>query len=189
MSQARLLIDLDGTTVDMMKKWLDQYNKDYNDNLTVNDIKDWDTHKWVKKECGKKIYHYLSRPGFFRDLEPYPHAIDVLGRLSKDFDVVIVTASPRIGHSDKTLWVRNNLPFIPRRNIIFAHRKDLVRGDLLFDDSPDNLDAFPGITVALRHEYNKHVNSHLVGSWLEFEDFVLKLFINKQKSLDKLEKI
>ncbi|MFZ5827353.1 MAG: 5' nucleotidase, NT5C type, partial [Bacillota bacterium] len=65
MSKPVLLFDLDGVCCNLMKKWLAVYNHDYSDNLTEADITSWNWDDFVKPECGKRIYHYLNRPGFF----------------------------------------------------------------------------------------------------------------------------
>ena len=60
----RILVDIDSTIADMMPVWLEMYNNDYGDRLEPEDITGWSIHTFVKHECGKKIYSYLSRDGF-----------------------------------------------------------------------------------------------------------------------------
>lgn len=80
-----------------------------------------------------------------------------------------------MGKTNSALTLANYLPLIPRENLIFTHRKELVRGNLLFDDSPNNLLQFKlkgGISVAMDYPYNREINCERVSSWLEFEDKV-----------------
>lgn len=165
-----LLVDLDGICADLAGKWLSVYNREWNDDLTLDEIVEWEWHRFVRPECGKRIYHYLSRPGFFADLHPIPGAIPVLERLQARAELVVLTASPRAAMADKVAWVRRHLPFVPRENIIITYRKDLVRGDVLFDDAPRNLRYFQGVRVMLDYPYNRHFHQcYRVRDWAEFE--------------------
>ncbi|MFC0213105.1 5'(3')-deoxyribonucleotidase [Paenibacillus chartarius] len=174
----RLLIDMDSVIVDLMSVWFDKYNADYNDHLSVDALLSWNTELYVKPECGEKIYEYLDETGLFRALQPLPHAIDVLQRLKANHDIVIVSSSRTHAFSDKEFWVEQHLPFIGKTNLIFSHRKELICGDLLFDDAPHNLKAFSGtgrLAVAMDYPYNRDVKVPRVSDWLEFEKFVNEL--------------
>lgn len=130
----------------------------------------------MKSKCGNKIYEYLNEPGLFSVLKPLPHAIEVLERLSGRFDILIVTSSPSVNaYREKEEWVLQNLPFISRNNLIFAHRKEMIMGDLLFDDAPHNLQGFLDtgrVAVAMDYPYNRGVSCYRVSGWLEFEQKV-----------------
>ena len=145
---ARILLDMDGVLCNLIGKWFTTYNQEYGDRIHIDALEDWGPHRIAR--AGKAIYKYLAQPGFFRDLEPIEGAIDgVRTLLDRGHDVVIVTAARR-GHRDKLEWVAEHLPFLPRDNIVFAHRKELVRGELLFDDAPHNLEAFEPYGIPVR---------------------------------------
>ena len=164
-----LLFDLDGIAANLLQKWLDHYNRDYNDHLAEPDIDTWDWERLVKPECGRRIYHYLSRPGFFADLEPIPGAVETLGLLSERVELVVVTASPKNALADKVRWVERHLPFVPHHNVVLTYRKDLVRGDFMFDDAPRNLAHFPGTRILMDYPYNRDFHdAHRVRDWGEF---------------------
>ncbi|MDP4549772.1 5'(3')-deoxyribonucleotidase [Alkalihalobacillus macyae] len=170
-----LLIDMDSVICNLMSEWHKRYNEDYNDDLSVDKLLCWRSEDYVKAECGEKIYDYLDEPGLFLHLEPLPYAIDVLKRLCNHYDVLIVTSSRTYAYTEKELWVEKHLPFIGKRNLIFSHRKEMIRGDLLFDDAPHNLVAFSktGRTaVAMSYEYNQQVDVPRVSNWLEFEKWL-----------------
>ncbi len=170
------LFDLDGICCNLMKKWLTHYNRDYDDDLTEAEITSWEWHKLVKPECGKRIYHYLNRPGFFADLEPIEGCIPSLERLSRVCELVVVTASPREAAGDKMRWVQKHLPMVPRGNVMITYRKDLVRGDFMFDDAPKNLRNHPAIRIMLDYPYNRDFHDcHRVRSWQEAEALVYRL--------------
>lgn len=171
----RLLIDMDSVIVDLMSEWHKRYNQDYEDNLSVERLASWQTEQFVKPECGLKVYDYLDQPGLFLGLKPLPGAVEVLERLSRVHDVVLATSSRTFAYSEKEQWVAQHLPFVGVRNLIFAHRKELIVGDLLFDDAPHNLLAFQAtgrLAVAMDYPYNRDLQLPRVASWLEFEAFV-----------------
>lgn len=170
-----LLIDMDSVICDLMTEWHKRYNQDYQDNLNVQKLQCWRSEDYVKEECGEKIYDYLDEPGLFLSLTPLPNAVEVLRRLSKQYEILIVSSSRTYAYTEKEHWVEKHLPFIGKRNLIFTHRKDMIRGDLLFDDAPHNLLAFreTGRTaVAMDYPYNKDVDVPRVKSWKDFEKWL-----------------
>lgn len=180
MNKTILCLDMDSVIVNLMDEWYRRYNIDYNDNLTINKVTSWNALEYVKEECGGKIYDYLQDKGLFLNLKPLPNAIEVISRLVRNYEILIVTVSPSLSaYAEKEEWIKINLPFIPRENIIFTHRKELIDGDLLFDDAPHNLCAFQKkgkISIAMNYPYNQEVNCARVSSWLEFEEKVKSLF-------------
>lgn len=173
---------MDGVLCDLVGKWFTLYNREHHDHIDLEHMSEWGPHLYAKK--GKAIYHYLSRPGFFRDLAPLPGAVDgVRQLLDEGFDVVIVTAAKN-GQRDKLLWVEEHLPFLDTRNMVFAHRKELVRGDVLFDDAPHNLAAFEpyGLAIAMAYPYNQSFKGHRVNSWVEFLTLIHQLFPSEKAS-------
>ncbi|MGP0688597.1 5' nucleotidase, NT5C type [Priestia aryabhattai] len=174
-----LLIDMDSVICDLMTDWHNQYNKDYGDSLSVEKLKCWESEKYVKPECGTKIYDYLDQPGLFLHLKPLPHAVEVLKRLYERFSILIVTSSRTYAYTEKEQWVEKHLPFIGKYNIVFTHQKDKIYGDLLFDDAPHNLKAFQATgrhAVAMSYPYNEEVKVPRVDDWLQFEQYVNTYF-------------
>jgi 5'(3')-deoxyribonucleotidase len=171
-----LLFDLDGICCNLMKKWLAHYNRDYDDHLTEADITSWEWGDFVKPECGKRIYHYLNRAGFFADLEPIEGCVETLGRLAEICELVVVTASPKEAAGDKMRWVQRHLPMVPKGNVVVTYRKDLVRGDFMFDDAPKNLRNHPATRIMLDYPYNRDFHDcHRVHSWAEAEALIRSL--------------
>jgi 5'-nucleotidase len=170
-----LLIDMDSVICDLMTEWHRRYNLDYNDDLAVHRLECWKSEKYVKPECGTKVYDYLDEPGLFLHLQPYANAIHVLERLHTKYEILVVTSSRTYAFTEKELWVERYLPFIGRKNLIFTHRKEMIRGDLLFDDAPHNLKGFQAtgrVAVAMDYPYNRDVAVHRVTDWLEFEQWI-----------------
>lgn len=165
-------IDLDSTLNTLDIEWIEAYNKDYNDNLTREDMIRWEVDTYVKPECGKKFYNYLLLPNFFKNLGIQPYAQEVTKELSKYFDIYIVTAYHPATCVDKCEWVKTHLPHIPIENVIFCNNKGLIHTDILIDDGGHNLLAFyennrSGLPIV----YDAPWNRYLENQFLRFDDW------------------
>ena len=82
----------------------------------------------------------LSRPDLFvnyRALGVIDGAIEAVAKLNADHEVFIASTPPWTrpevwGH--KREWIGEHFPYL-KRKIILTHRKDLLIGDILIDDS------------------------------------------------------
>lgn len=138
MRKLEIILDSDGILFNCIDKVLALYNEEYNDNLKVEDITDFDLTKFAKK--GSDIQKYFKQIGYFKDLPPIAGAQYYVEKLIKDgHDVVVATASHKNGVVDKIDAIEENYPFINNRNIIIVERKDKLVGDVIFDDGLHNL--------------------------------------------------
>lgn len=171
---------MDNVVANLLKKWLDVYNQTYGDSLLPEQITSWALHNQATKCSPADFYGIIAKPGFFADLEIMPHAAGVIQRLHEaGHAIYFLTATPYSnlsGGYDKCNWVQKYFPFLEkdaRNRVIQAHHKHMVKGDLLFDDSPSNLDAYPGIKVAMDWAFNRHVSvNYRAKDWLQFETIV-----------------
>ena len=87
-----------------------------------------------------KLGGYTHRPDLhvnFRDLDLIPGAQNALIKLNQDFDIFIATTPPWSRPdvwTHKREWIEEHFPWL-KRKIIYTHRKDLLIGDILIDDS------------------------------------------------------
>ena len=73
----------------------------------------------------------------YGNLEVMPGAKDALIRLNHDFDIFIASTPPWDRPdmwSAKREWIAEHFPYL-KRKLILTHRKDLLIGDILIDDS------------------------------------------------------
>lgn len=179
-----LAIDQDYVVAKLLSKWLDHYNKDYNDNLTVDDLVDWDVSLSVKPECGDKIYDYLSLHKFYRDLEVVENSQETIKELSKHYDIFFVTDAMfnRMSFKSKFDWLREHFPFIPKDNIVFCGNKSIIKADYLIDDGLHNLEGFQGHGILFDAPYNRKDQRFFRGKdWGHIGD----VLINKPQEIEK----
>jgi hypothetical protein len=85
---------------------------------------------------------YLYSERFFLDVDPIPGAIETIKEWKEEgHEVIIVSAPSWPGNSatDKITWVKERMPFFNKRDMFLGHHKWMIRGDILIDDSPDNI--------------------------------------------------
>lgn len=156
-----LLIDIDGTVADLGTEWLGKYNLDYNDTLTNDDILNWNTHTFVKPECGTKIYDYLSLPDLYDNVKPIPGALEVIGQLRQEGHRIIYVTSGLYPAKIEWLFKRGFMPdgyigWASSPDFVIAHDKSLIRGDLLVDDKPENVYDFnPDTSILFDQPWNR----------------------------------
>lgn len=104
---------------------------------------------------------YFKKPGFFRSLEPIYAGLNFMKKARNlGHDVVIVSSAPDAhAPGEKRQWIEEHLPWLPKHDVIFASRKELVQGDVLIDDYPRNAKNFKAEqpeskTVGIAYPYN-----------------------------------
>lgn len=179
-----ILVDMDNVVANLICKWLDTYNSEFDDNLTAEQITSWNIEQHATKCSPHEFHGIIERAGFFSDLKLIPHSPEVTGRLqAAGHEIYFVTATPYNNPTcgyDKYNWVERYFPHIGKSRVIQAHHKNMVKGDILFDDGPINLQNFPGIKIAMNMPYNQHVKvDYRVDNWLVFETVIHQIAIKK----------
>lgn len=174
-----ILIDLDDTIVSMKSVWLKKYYEKTGDLVSENSFLTWNFDSYVKH---KDAFHdILAEDGFFYHLDPIPGAIEAITKLiEKKLDIVFLTQPPRRSDyavRDKRKWIQKYFKDFPLTNIIFAHRKELVRGSTLIDDAPSHLQNFKernplAETMAINYPYNQTIQvSHRFDKDVAWDNF------------------
>lgn len=191
--QPVILIDMDDVMADFSTEWLSRYNKDYNDNLTVEIFKSWNTAPTVKPECGVKIFDYFTVPGIYRHLKPKAGSQEVVAELIKlGAEVLVVTDSPKgCSHGaenwrgsnpadDKRAWLTEHFPMISEDNVFICRKKWKVEGDILIDDKPATIEKFEELgrkIIAMDMPYNRSMEVKLrAKTWEDVRDILMKEF-------------
>jgi len=142
--QETIICDVDGVIVDLQKAWLARYNKDYNDNVTSEDVITWDTHKYVKPECGLKYYDYLEDPTLYDEVLPFNNGGLQFCNKMRDigYRIVFATVTPfaTAGVKLKLLIKYGYLDATQKKDYVEIIDKTLLRGvaNILIDDAFHN---------------------------------------------------
>ena len=134
--------DVDGVLADLVTPWLAIYNKDYNDNITSEDLKDWDIHQFLKPKCGLKFYDYIEDLRLYDKVKPYTDdAQQTVNKIREDGHRVIYVTTSTLGASGaKFRWLMK-WGFIDGNGMddyVEATDKNLIKAGILIDDRYDN---------------------------------------------------
>jgi 5'-nucleotidase len=171
-----LILDCDDTTIDLMKVWLENYNSDYNDNLTREQITDWDISQFVVPECGKKIFKYIKEPSIYKNALPVEGVLEAVNKLREyGFRIVFATAfEPRFSYA-KFTWLNKHGFNVDKKDYVECNDKSLIIGNALVDDKYETIKNFPELGILysapwnLKYDYKTRVNN-----WQQVIDFMTK---------------
>ena len=108
-------------------------------------------------------------PGIFSKMMPVDGAIESFEKLSKHFDVYILSTAPwknSSAWSDKLNWVKKYLGEYAHKRLILSHNKNLNKGDYLIDDrTAHGVDRFAGEHI--------HFPSEQFKNWDEVVEYLL----------------
>lgn len=156
-----IICDMDSIIVDLLNPWIAWYNSWWHDNLSVDKMTGYHIEEFIKPECGNRIYEPFGYPGWYENLPPLAGAYDGLKYLyDKGHDIVIATAVAGRTADAKYDWLKRCAPFIKKKNVLIGSRKELIKGDVFIDDSPDNIrnyrNAWSGAHIlTIAYPYNR----------------------------------
>lgn len=135
----RLGIDLDGVVANFVDGWIMRYNMEFGTNITRDQAQEW--------HASSRLTHFTdisefwdwagasgNGPTLFRNLEPYPGALETLDKLAACNDIVIVSQKPNWASHDTFAWIAEKR--IPTREVHFITKKWKIDCDVYLDDSP-----------------------------------------------------
>lgn len=164
-----ILIDVDNVVADLITPWLNWYNNTYVDDLKPQDITDWDIAKFVKPECGQRIYDFVSSPGvYYTVVKPVKHSRKVIKALQeKGNRVVFITAiNDYVKDGVKLNWLNCNGFDVSPINYYEMNDKSNADGDLFIDDGWHNISSSSIKNSYLytrpwniKYEYDKRVSN------------------------------
>lgn len=141
----RILVDQDEVMVRWLDPILEEYNRIHNTTFTEHDILTWDIEDTLP-DCRDLVDELLNTRHFYERMPPMEGAIEGMKKLiDRKYDVVIATSTPKwapIAYEGKVNWLKRYMPFFPLDNLVSIKRKELLTGDVLLDDKPENVMRF-----------------------------------------------
>jgi len=171
-----IIVDIDGVIAALHTEWLARYNRDWDDCLKVESITDWDTHKFVKPECGRVVYNYLFDEDLYDNVKSIPGALKGVQTLrNMGFRLLFVT----VGNADAKLsWLIEN-KFLTLGDGMLGHPdyvcctdKSLIKASIIIDDNPHVLGMHPAWHILYDQPWNRHVAMARAKDW---DDVVAKV--------------
>lgn len=182
-----IFADMDEVSVKLLQEWLKYLNKYNVKDKSVEDILEWDLSKSYPTLTDEQLYGPLLDIELWKRVQPAGGAYKYLKQLKDDgHQVYIATASyPHSFYLKVKHCLLKHFDFLTQKDIICIHDKSLLRGDILFDDYPENLRNFKGIKVLKNTYYNTKCDDccvdFRVDEWEEFYSLVNQLKNVKEK--------
>lgn len=166
-----IALDFDDVVGDLVKTWLELYNRDHNDSLKEEDIKDWNIGSYTK--IGNEMYDYLKNPTLYDSVLPVTGASWGISKLRQfGFRIVFVTNSVLEQSGNKYRWLEKYNLISERRDYVEAADKSLILCDWLIDDNIENVVKFKGDGIIFTREWNTSLKGYLrVNGWIDIVNY------------------
>jgi 5'(3')-deoxyribonucleotidase len=148
----RIGVDVDGVIADLHKEWLRRYNRDFNDDLTSEEITEWAIDKFVRPIALEKnedglphLFAYLADEDLYKYVPPIAKAREGCEYIRRrGHDVVFVSSCVRGQADQKVEWMIRHKFIKPMRgdtllDFVAASDKSLIAVQALIDDRDKNL--------------------------------------------------
>lgn len=136
-----MLLDVDGVLADFAGALLLWAGPKY----AREQLIEWDLLKALGLDHRQRNFDaYAGEPGFCESLQVLDGAREFVESLRAFANVVVVTSpysAARLWTFERLRWLERHFG-ITKHDVIFAKRKELVRGDFMVDDRPENVEAF-----------------------------------------------
>ena len=141
----RLLADVDDVQANYKQAFIAAVNASGVRQLKPDHVfTEWDLSKslGLTEEEDAKVYALINMPGFARNLNPFPGAIEGVKKIMEIADVLFVTSplksSPTWSY-DRMEWLKSYYGDEQGQKVVSTGEKYAVDGDFLVDDKPDHV--------------------------------------------------
>jgi 5'(3')-deoxyribonucleotidase len=181
-------VDVDDVLADLHREWILRYNRDFNDTLTVEDMKTWKISEAVKPEAVPRIFEYLKDKDLYDAIVPIQGAKEGVRVLKEmGFRVVYATACVEGMADQKVNWLVEH-GFLYEKDpwskavglygdFVMAGDKSLVHADYLIDDREDYVRNFvAGTGILFDRPCNRHVDyPYVIPGWKDIDHYMVRL--------------
>lgn len=144
MTKLTILCDADDTIENMSEHWIEELNSRYDLSVKKSDIKAWDMRQAFPTLTSDQIYAPLKQSEFWNKIMPIEGSTVYLKEImERGHDLYIVTSSHYSTSGAKIAKLLELFPFLNWKQIITAHDKQLIHGDVIIDDGMHNLIGNP----------------------------------------------
>lgn len=177
MKKLRILFDADDTVENLLECWIAVLNERYGTSVKYEDVKQWGIHHAFPTLAPSQVYGVLYEPDVWRKITPIIGCRTVLEKLlAEGHELYMVTASNYQTAHIKFKRILEMFPFLDWNHVIIAHHKQMIRGDILIDDNPDNLigGEYEGILFTAPHnrDFKTGEKMRRANTWDEVYDLI-----------------
>ena len=148
-----ILVDMDGVLANTNQHFIDYEYQRSGEKILWDNISGL-----LEEEAFPNFLEDVNTKNFFRTVPVMENAFQGLDYLNKKYNVLIVSSATEFPNSltEKAEWLAEHFPFISWKQMIFCGRKDFIKGDIMIDDHPKNLNIFPGQRVLFSQPHNSN---------------------------------
>lgn len=155
MRKLTILVDMDDVLENLVERWVDTLNERYGTSVAYGDVTTWDIASIFPSLTKEQVFSPLYDDAFWQTLSTLPKSAENLRRLIDDGHTVrIVTASYYETLPSKMDWLFKHYPYLDWNDVIVAHDKKLICGDVLIDDAIHNLEGGKYEKILFSRPYN-----------------------------------
>ena len=151
----QILVDMDGVLADVYTQSINMEFKETGRLLDIDSLTGKD-----ELSAFPNFEKHVNSIGFFRTAPLIKDSQEGLNYLNNKYKVLIVSSATEFPNSlkEKLDWLQQYFPFITWQQIILCGKKDSIKGDIMIDDHPKNLDFFNGRKILFTQPHNKLIN-------------------------------
>ena len=165
MKKLTILVDADGVLENFSDAWVAHLNKKYGTDVSPNDVLEWDMTKVFSMLTPEQVLSTELDAELYENLQPIPGGPETIRRLLSDGHEIFVVTNTHykiaIEKLEGTLF--KYYPFLPWKQYVFTHKKQMVKGDVLVDDGVHNLVGGDYEKILFSAPYNRDVDAKAHG--------------------------
>lgn len=167
-------VDVDSVVADLIPTWLKWYNRDYDDDIQVEEWTEWEVPKRIK--CTREaMSRYIRMPELYDDVYPVEDSWMIINEL-RDLGhrIVYITSTPIGMEGVKYNWLYKWNYIESKKDYIEAEDKSLINFNVLLDDRYENVKNLSGKKgVLFNRPWNLNYNYRLrVNNWEQFYGYI-----------------
>ena len=165
MEKKVILVDMDDTVENLAATWIGMVNERYGTSARPEDQRVWDMAQTFPELEREQVYEILREDELYMRAKPIPGAQEYLRKLKEDgHEIYFVTVNPHhTVHAKVEGLVNRYFPFIDWDHVIIARNKQMIRGDVMVDDGPHNLENGDYVRILFTAQHNKEYDAEANG--------------------------
>ena len=183
---------MDDTIAGLVEAWVSYLNSHYGTKVSTQDITDWNIKDFFPDISMDDVYGALEDEELWKMVRPKDEAIYYVKKLIDDgHRVYILTSSYYKSIVQKMEHVLfKYFPYITWNDVIIAHDKQMVRGDILIDDGVHNHEGGNHIGILMDAPHNKWFDATANGitrmkTWKEIYRFICDICEDRNREVVK----